>query len=46
MSKLILAKTESVQLFLTTRYINDVYRNPFTDSLISELRLEDDLEDD
>ena len=46
MSKLILSKHDSVQLFLKTRYINDLYRNPFADSILEDYLMEEDQEED
>lgn len=36
MSKLILTKTESIQLFLKTQYIHDLYSNPISNNAIQD----------
>ena len=36
MSKLILSKHDSIQLFIKTRYINDIYSNPFSSSVLED----------
>jgi hypothetical protein len=42
MSKLILSKHDSVQLFLKAQYINDFYRNPHLDSILQDYLTESD----
>ena len=46
MSKLILSKHESIQLFIKTRYINDIYSNPFSSSILEDYYSNTEVDED
>ena len=46
MSKLFLAKHDSIRLFLETRYIHDIYTNPLSSSVLEDYLNEEELDEE
>jgi hypothetical protein len=46
MSKLILSKHDCIKLFLETRYINDIYKNPSSGTILEYYFENDDPEEE